>query len=60
MLVAGREPEAAAASGVGSGKGVQEQRTRAAWSWGLWDLDYLKKRHSAGLCQQNQLCSESH
>ena len=43
MLVAGQEPEAAAASGAGSGRGVQEQHTLAAWSWGLWDLGYLKK-----------------
>lgn len=60
VLVAGQEPEAAAASGAGSGREVQEQHMLVAWSWGLWDLGYLKKRYSAGLYQQNQLCSEFH
>lgn len=60
MLVAGQEPEAAAASGAGSGRGVQEQHTLVAWSWGLSDLGYLKKWHSVGRCQQNQWCFEFH
>lgn len=41
MLVAGQEPEAAAASGAGSGRAVRGQHRPAAWSWGLWDSDCL-------------------
>ena len=60
MLVAGQEPEAAAASEAGSCRGALEQHRPAAWNWGLWDLGYLEKWHSVALHQQNQLCFEFH
>lgn len=60
MLAAGPEPAAAVASEAGSCMGVREQHRLAAWSWGLWDSGYLKKWHSAALCQQSQLCFEFH